>query len=108
MNRKLEPEDLEGLLAELTDQVAGLLGKPKQFVQIVAETGLPMFFAGTGEPTAFVELRTLGLPPDRISPLTEALCRFLHERVGTPPDRIFINYFDMPRTHWGWNNRTFA
>ena len=107
-NRRLEPERLQLLLTELTDEVAQLLGKPKQFVQIVAETGLPMMFAGTEEPTAFVELRTLGLAVDRIGPVTEALCRFFQEKVGVPADRVFVNFFDMPRTHWGWNGRTFA
>jgi len=107
-NRRLEPDRLQELLTELTDEVAQLLGKPKQFVQIVAETGLPMMFAGTEEPTAFVELRTLGLMQDRIGPLTEALCRFFQEKVGVSADRVFINFFDMPRSHWGWNSRTFG
>ena len=25
-----------------------------------------------------------------------------------PPDRVFLNFVDMPRAHWGWNGKAFA
>jgi len=96
------------LLLALTDLVAAELGKPKEYVQVVLEPNVDLMFAGTTEPTAFVELRSLGLPTDKPAPLSESLSQQLLKALGVPANRVFLNFFDLPRTHWGWNGGTFG
>ena len=96
------------ILSELTDTIARELGKPKEYVQVVLQPGLAMSFAGSVEPTAFVEVRSLGLPGDKPQSLSEGLSREMEVRLGVPANRVFLNFADVPRTHWGWNAGTFG
>ena len=84
------------------------LHKPKEYIQVILESNSTIQFAGTDQPTAFVELRALDLTEDKAKPMSEALARFLQDRLEISPDRVFINFFDIPRARWGWNSTTFA
>ncbi|RME90762.1 MAG: hypothetical protein D6766_12800, partial [Verrucomicrobia bacterium] len=87
-NREVPIEQQQILLAELTELVARELAKPRQYVQVVLEAGVPMAFAGTTEPTAVGELASLGLPDDAPARLSARLAEVLHQRLEVPPDRL--------------------
>lgn len=106
-NVTVDADGQRALLAEASSCVANALGKPEQYVMVVVEAGQAVMFAASEDPAAFVELRSIGLPQGRTPELSEALCGLLRERLGIPPDRVFINFVDVPRALWGWNNRTF-
>lgn len=106
-NVTVDADGQRGLLAEASSCVAGALGKPEQYVMVVVEAGQAVMFAASDEPAAFVELRSIGLPQARTPELSKALCGLLEECLGIPPDRVFINFADVPRALWGWNNGTF-
>jgi phenylpyruvate tautomerase PptA (4-oxalocrotonate tautomerase family) len=98
----------ERLLAEGTRAVVDGMGKPVQWVMVVCERA-PMAFGGTTDPCALVELRSLGgLGPDTNAPLTARLTAMLHDIAAIPPQRVFVNFTDVPRQDWGWNDRTFG
>lgn len=40
--------------------------------------------------------------------LTLAISQLLEEHGGVPNNRIYINFFDVPRANCGWSGRTFA
>ena len=107
-NQSVAPDAVGPLLETLTTLVAQELSKPREYVQVVFEPDRPMAFAGTLDPTAFVELRALGLPADKTQALSAALCEAVHQQLGVAPDRVFLNFADVPRTHWGWNRSTFG
>ena len=65
-NQSVSEEARAALLEALTEVVVSALNKPKDYVQILVVPEATMAFAGTGEPTAFVELRSLGLPPEKL------------------------------------------
>ena len=97
--------DLALALAQLVSQE---LGKPLDYIQVHLQLGAFLTFAGTEEKTAFIDLRSLGLPPDKPAVLSASLCRLLQEHLDIAPQRVFLNFQDMPRTHWGWDGRTFG
>ena len=35
-------------------------------------------------------------------------CELLEKHGGVPDNRIYINFFDVPRANCGWSGRTFA
>ncbi len=90
-----------------TELVARELNKPVQYIQVIVQTGLAQSFAGTHEPNAFGELRSLGLSANKARSLSRALATLLQEELQIRPDRVFINFADVDAEMWGWNGDTF-
>ena len=107
-NQTVEAGRRTELLGELTAVIAETLGKPPGYVQVVLETGVPMAFGGTTEPTALAELRSLGLPDAAPRALSARLGAVLERALGVPTARMFLVCADHPRAHWGWNGDTFG
>jgi len=100
------------LLREASSLVASELGKPESYVMISIEPPRPMLFAGTDEPTAYLELKSIGLmeskqPESKTKALSAALCQLISEKMNIPAERIYIEFADAQRSMWGWNGSTF-
>ena len=108
VNTVVLADKAEALLSQGTDLIVNEMNKPRDYVQVVLEPGTAIAFAGTREPSAFVELRSLGLPEETARLLSEKICGLLEAELSIPPTRVFINFFDFPRPLWGWNGKTFA
>ena len=106
-NVEREPGDSQPMLARASRLVAEQLGKPEKYVMIALETAIPLAFAGSEAPAAYLELKSIGLPQDRTTELSKALCKLVHDEFGVRPDRVYIEFADAPRTMWGWNGGTF-
>ncbi len=92
-------------LKEASGWMAALLGKAERYVMVELQDGMPLLFAGTAEPAAYVEFKSIGLPDP--AGLSEEVCRFLSEKLAIPADRIYIEFIDIPRGRWGWNRTVF-
>jgi hypothetical protein len=66
-----------------------------------------MTFAGTDEPLAYLELKSIGLPESRTADSSRALCELVATEAAIDPTRIYIEFSDAPRKMWGWNKGTF-
>jgi phenylpyruvate tautomerase PptA (4-oxalocrotonate tautomerase family) len=97
----------KSLLGQISSLTASELGKPEAYVMVALEPTAPMLFAGTDAPLAYLELKSIGLPQDRTAGLSDKLCSVMHEVLGIPPDRVYIEFADAPRKMWGWNSGTF-
>ncbi len=100
-------ENTEAVLQATSQAVAAILGKPERYVMVELHTGVPMCLAGSSEPLAYLELKSIGLPEERTAELSAALCRLIDEQLGIPAERIYIEFSDAPRHLWGWNGATF-
>ena len=40
--------------------------------------------------------------------LSQKVCQLLHDSLGIPPNRIYLNFTDVQASHWGWNGSTFG
>lgn len=107
-NVSLDAQTSETFLSDLTQLVVDKLNKPKDYVQVAVCGNQSMQFAGTAGPTAFVELRALGLNDDAAKLMSTELTALIHDSLSISPERIFINLLDIPRERWGWNGSTFA
>ncbi len=86
--------------------ISSLLNKSEDFVMVKLNDSLPMQFAGTNQPSCFIEIKSIGsLNPSQMS---EQICDFFSEAIGVNPERIYINFVDINSSMWGWNNRTFG
>ena len=39
--------------------------------------------------------------------LSEKVCSLLKESLGIAPDRVYLNFSDIPAGNWGWNGEIF-
>ena len=94
------------LLQELSSELANQMGKPETYVMTVLETGLPMTFAGSHEPFAYVEVKSIGAlrPPA----MTAAFRELIEARTGIPANRVYIGFEVVQASCWGWNGNTFG
>lgn len=95
------------LLKHASSTVAKALGKPESYVMIALDPTLPMLFAGSDTPCAYLELKSIGLPEAKTAALSAALCELTEKTLDVPPERTYIEFTDAPRAMWGWNRSTF-
>ncbi len=106
-NKPLDDTDCDALLATLSTTAAEMLGKPKQYVMVNLTTNRNMLFAGSTEPLAYIELKSLGLPEEDTKRLSALLTGIVSDRLGVPAARTYIEFSSPPRHMWGWNGATF-
>ena len=106
-NQTLDAESRTELATNGAELVAQLLEKSIDYVQVVVESGCTMTFGGTSEPTAFLELRGLGLDSQDRSRIAEKLTSWVTEKISVEASRVFINFLAIARSDWGWNGSTF-
>jgi phenylpyruvate tautomerase len=102
------PEIGQSLLAALSRLVAERLGKPEEYV-MTCLVHAPMTFAGSGQPCALLELKSIGrFQPQQTRELSAALCALLAEHLAIPSSRIYIEFSDVTGYLWGHDGETFA
>ena len=97
---------LQQLLADAAAAVSAKLGKPPEVIMVRVSDPAPMRFADSGEPCCFIDVRGIALqagPP--LAELSDALCGLAGPAFGVEPGRCFVNFIDVPRTHWGLGGR---
>ena len=103
-NKKIKNEQM--LLAKSSDFISSLTGKPINFIMVKLTHSLSMYFAGTDEPCAFIEIKSIGsLVPSKMSkPISE----FFAAELGITAERIYVYFQDVEAKQWAWNNKTFG
>ena len=104
----LADDKKQALLASLSKIVAGTIGKPEQYVMVVISPAA-ILMSGKPGPAAFVDVRSIGgLGGNVNQQLAQKIGGLLKESLGVPPDRIYLNFTDVPAANWGWNGDTFG
>ena len=106
-NQAVEESKQASMLSKASTLVATELGKPESYVMVNLEPTRPMFFAGSDDPAAYHELKSIGLSDSQTKPLSAALCQLIHENLNIPQNRIYVEFADAHRSMWGWNGSTF-
>ena len=106
-NQSIDAGQQTALLTEASRCVAEQLGKPEGYVMVSLQHNQPMVFAGTDEPLAYLQLKSIGLPENSTSQISKTLCQLVHNQLGIETDRIYIEFSNAERHMWGWNEATF-
>lgn len=106
-NTTLPEAAVTSLAARASAVVAEQLGKPERYVMVAVETTPAMLFAGSSDPLAYLELKSIGLPESCTGDTSRALCELVSGETGIAPERIYIEFSDAERKMWGWNSSTF-
>ena len=106
-NAAVDSQKKQRLLKNASQRIASALNKPEQYMMVSLDAEVPMMFAGTGEPAAFVELKGIGLPTAKTGELSRLICELVESELGVSKQRVYINFADVPPKLWGWNSATF-
>jgi phenylpyruvate tautomerase len=106
-NAVIDDPKRQALLKKASHCIAQALNKPEQYMMVSVETDRAMAFGGTTEPTAFLELKSIGLPTGKTGEFSRLLCELAESELGVAKQRIYINFTDVPASLWGWNGATF-
>ncbi|MCG6941581.1 MAG: hypothetical protein LJE69_10060 [Thiohalocapsa sp.] len=106
-NADLADRPRDTLLRTASAAVAELLGKPEGYVMVLLEPVADMCFGGDAAPCAYLELKSLGLPEQRTTELSAALCDLVGRQLGVPKSRVYIEFASPPRHLFGFDGRTF-
>jgi phenylpyruvate tautomerase len=98
----------DALLKTSSTMLATQLGKPVGYMMAGIAPMQRMIFAGTDGPTAFLILKSIGLPESKLKALSAALCTLVSEHTDIPPKRIYIEFVDVQARYWGHNGGTFG
>ena len=102
-------DDQRGVLAvALSKAVSEIIGKPEDYVMVTLQPGT-VSMAGEVEPAAMVDVRSIGgLSAELNRRLSERICGLIEDQAGVPANRTYLNFTDVPRSHWGWDRSTFG
>ena len=106
-NLPLSKKAERSVLQDASALVAKELGKPEEFVMVALQPNTPMMFAGTDDPVAFLELKSIGLPADKTKRLSRTLCDLINRHLGIRPERVYVKFIDVLHSMWGWKGDTF-
>jgi phenylpyruvate tautomerase len=104
---KVVLEQIHKLGAEiLTEQI----GKSIEYVMVLIRTGESISFAlDTKTPAAYIEVKNVGEIGKGLSgAITEKITNLIHIKTGVATNRIYIEYQESERHHWGWDGKTFG
>ena len=107
-NQTPSKEEARSVASDLSTICSEILRKPEGYVMVNIQVGQMLLFAGTEDPAAFGELRSINLPARETTSLAMQLCSFLAERLDVPENRIYLGFTDVDRNNWGWNGKTFG
>ncbi|MBV8352977.1 MAG: phenylpyruvate tautomerase [Verrucomicrobia bacterium] len=107
-NRALPDDQQTELLDAALEIVASQLGKPQSYVMVSLVPAARINFAGDESPTAFVELRSIGIPDSKRNALCAAITDLIARSCAIKPERIYIVLVDVNAKFWSLNGSTFG
>ncbi|NJD04879.1 MAG: hypothetical protein FIA97_00075 [Methylococcaceae bacterium] len=106
-NKTISAEKSSAVMDQLSKKLSKALAKPEDYVMVELHQGASLIFAGSADPAAYLELKSIGLPAVQVRPLSKLLCGILEEELQINPARIYIEFTEAKGSHWGWNSTTF-
>jgi len=107
-NKQIDDTVNSSLMKKATSFLAEMMGKPEHVIMVTIKPGKPYVFGGTDEPTAFVQIKAVGLEKDKCPEFSKQICDFLETEISVPKDRVFIEFIDIDPTIFGFNGNTLA
>ncbi len=106
-NQKLTPENTEVLKAKLGETISIMPGKSESWLMVQICDGEKLFFSGSGDPAAIVNLSSFGREQtdECYDRLTEEITEICSSVLDVPGERCYVKYEST--LHWGWNKKNF-
>ena len=106
-NLPLGKKSEHSILRSASALIATELEKPEALVMVALQPDTAMLFAGTDDPVAFLELKSVGLPARKTKALSRSLCELFEQHFGIDRGRVYVKFIDVQRGMWGWKGDVF-
>lgn len=105
-NADVSEEKAESIKSNLGLSITAIPGKSESWLMVEIEDNRKLYFRGTDEPAAMVEVSLYGnASSNSLSVLTSNITGILTDVLGIPSDRVYVSY--MSTDNWGWNGTNF-
>ena len=99
-------ENYDLLQKDISKMVSDLTGKSENYVMTMIQRDAKMTFAGSDQPCCFIKVKSIGsLTP---SSMSKSLCELIASKTNINANRIYIEFFDVKASNWGFNGSTFG
>ncbi len=105
LDMEISPEKRAKLLSEACRIVAAGTGKPEAYTMVVCEPATITMGGGPGN-AIFADVRAIRLEGSIEARLAKELCALFESLLGVPPNRVYLNFIEVPASRWGWNGET--
>mmetsp|Transcript_1619 Transcript_1619/g.3895 ORF Transcript_1619/g.3895 Transcript_1619/m.3895 type:complete len:182 (+) Transcript_1619:208-753(+) len=96
------------VMKKCSKAISDATGKPEAYIGVSITDNASVLFGGSDDPCALGNLYSIGsIAIESNGKIQSSVTDFLEE-FGLKEDRMYINFFDMPRANVGWSRRTFA
>ena len=104
-----QTEQLSKLTAVLSKILSRVLGKSEDFIMIIFQkTESQSFGCGINLPSLYAEVKSVGsISTETSNQLSMDLTDALVDSFNVSASRIYIEFQESERHHWGWNGKTF-
>lgn len=93
-------------LKEKFGKAIELIGKSENWLMVDFQDNCRLYFKGTAEPSAMIEIDLFGRATDSgYDALTEKVTEIINEELNIPKDRIYVKYNEI--SHWGYSGFNF-
>ncbi len=105
-NASVSKEKETSIKTKLGQAITAIPGKSEGWLMVAVEPERTMYFKGTDEPCAMVQVSLYGnASSNALSTLTSHITGILLDDLGISTDRIYVSY--MSTDNWGWNGNNF-
>lgn len=95
------------LLKDLTAAAATSIGKDESKFMNLVHPDTPIYYAGSEEPAAFLEVSSIGaIGGDKNASIVSQLSGVVEKHLSIPPARVYVNFFDIKPSDWGVKGTT--
>eukprot|EP00537_Pseudo-nitzschia_pungens_P009679 CAMPEP_0172381396 /NCGR_PEP_ID=MMETSP1060-20121228/70926_1 /TAXON_ID=37318 /ORGANISM="Pseudo-nitzschia pungens, Strain cf. cingulata" /LENGTH=144 /DNA_ID=CAMNT_0013109169 /DNA_START=117 /DNA_END=551 /DNA_ORIENTATION=+ len=106
-NLDLGDKKLE-VMKEASKAIAEVTGKPEAYIGVSITDNASVIFGGSDEPCALGNLYSIGAISMENNGAMQSKITDILSDFGLAENRMYINFWDMPRANVGWSRRTFA
>lgn len=105
-NQPVSAEKAAQMKSRLGQAITAIPGKSEGWLMVGIEGGCTLFFKGSDEPAAMVQVSIYGsASSNALNTLTAHITGILTDLLGIPSDRIYVSY--AATRDWGWNGANF-
>lgn len=100
-------DNTQALAERASRLIAEILSKPESYVMVKILSAQALLFAGSDEPAAHLQLKSLNLPEKSTADFSARLCAFIEAELNISSARTYIEFSSPQRHLWGWDKGTF-
>lgn len=105
-NAAVSADKETAIKSELGQAITAIPGKSEAWLMVGIEPEYTLYFKGTNDPAAMVEVSVYGQAnPSAFNSLTAKICAVLNKQLSIDASRIYVKY--SATTDWGWNGSNF-